>query len=114
MYNLNTGNVGIETTSPISTLRINGPTVLSTAPTLGSTLNSTMFLSNATGLYGLLAGIDGPSGNTWLQAQRTDGTATAYSILLNPSGGNIGIGAINPLNHLQIGNVGSTAIPVIL
>ena len=40
------------------------------------------------GSYGLLSGVLG-SGNAFFQVQRTDGTATAYNLFLQPSGGNI-------------------------
>lgn len=46
---------------------------------------------------GLLIG--GTSGaNKWLQAQDSSGAATYYSLLLNPKGGNIGIGTNTILN----------------
>lgn len=33
------------------------------------------------------------TGVAWFQSQRTDGTATAYDIQLNPAGGNVKLGA---------------------
>ena len=41
-------------------------------------------------------------GTAWIQAQRTDGTATTYNLLLNPNGGNVGIGTTNPGAKLDI------------
>src|ERR1035437_5203449 len=37
-----------------------------------------------------------------MQAQRVDGTATAYNMLLQPNGGNVGIGTTAPLSKLQV------------
>ena len=116
------GNVGIGTTSPAytldvsgtgrftSTLLVSGNTSIGTTnssvrlniqasanfetPTLG-TATGTMGYLSANGLYGMYIGI-GNSGNTWLQSQRNDATATAYNLLLNPSGGNVGIGTSSP------------------
>jgi hypothetical protein len=85
------GNVGIGTTSPGSKLSISSAVYTgNTLPALGA--NST-FLSvlDAAGNYGLIGGVQG-SGNAFLQAQRVDGTATAYNMLLQPNGGNVGIG----------------------
>ncbi len=41
-------------------------------------------------------------GSGWIQAQRTDGAATAYSLLLQPNGGNIGIGTTSPSHKLAV------------
>jgi hypothetical protein len=46
----------------------------------------------AGGNYGLMSGVQS-NGDVWMQAQRRDGTAAAYNLLLQPSGGNVGIGA---------------------
>jgi hypothetical protein len=65
------------------------------APTLGALPAGASALFGINGLYGLLVGTHGVTGNTWLQSQRVDGTATAYNIVLQPAAGNVGIG-VNP------------------
>ena len=55
---------------------------------------------SANGLYGMYVGI-GNSGNTWLQSQRNDGTTAVYNLLLNPQGGNVGIGTSSPSTTLH-------------
>lgn len=60
------------------------------APTIGTASGGFMLLSSA-GTYGLFAGVEG-TGSPWLQAMRND-SATAYDIRLNPSGGNVVVGA---------------------
>jgi len=89
LYVRNDGNVGIGTTAPGTRLQITSPNA-SDALTLGSSSGG-FYLTNSNYLYGLSAG-SFSNGNSWLQVGRTDGTATAYNLLLNPSGGNVGIG----------------------
>jgi hypothetical protein len=67
------------------------------APTLGTAPDTTsLFITNGDALYGLIAGVFGNTGATWMQAQRVDGGSTAYDLMLQPSGGNIGIGTTTP------------------
>ena len=83
------GNVGIGTTSPGSKLEIAGA---------NSTTNATALFSiqkNEEG-YGLFSGLYG-SGASWLQSGTADGT-TDYSIVMQPNGGNVGIGTTSPTN----------------
>jgi hypothetical protein len=92
------GNVGIGTTSPGAKLHVVSETAGN--PTLG-TGSGGLFLSSDNGWYGLYAGINGSTGNTWLQAMRND-AATAYDILLNPVGGRVGIGTTGPSHQLDV------------
>jgi hypothetical protein len=87
------GNVGIGTTSPLVRFQITQPNGVST-PTLGTSTGG-LFIAGDGNQYGLYIGNDGNTGNSWLQAMRNN-TATAYNILLNPVGGNIGIGTTSP------------------
>ena len=64
-------------------------------PAAGSGLNATTQISNNDPTYGMLLGTLN-SGTGWIQQQRTDGTATAYNLLLEPNGGSVGIGTTNP------------------
>ena len=93
------GNTSIGTTNSSVRLNIQASANFET-PTLG-TATGTMGYLSANGLYGMYIGI-GNSGNTWLQSQRNDATATAYNLLLNPSGGNVGIGTSSPNGALHI------------
>ena len=52
------------------------------------------------GLYGLYSGVSS-TGDVWLQAMRNNGVATTYNILLNPSGGSIGVG-VAPTGKLHV------------
>ena len=83
-------------------------------PALG--VNSSYLNLTASNLYGLIAGVLG-TGNAYIQAQRTDITATAYNLLLQPNGGNVGIGTTGPAYLLDVngtaraGGVILTALP---
>lgn len=95
------GKVGIGTTDPGNKLSVvTDPGSDDTIPALGSNGGKFSLLNNG-GLYGLISGVLG-SGNSFLQTQRVDGTATAYNMLLQPNGGNVGIGTTSPLNKTHI------------
>jgi hypothetical protein len=101
------GKVGIGTSSPKNPLNVIDDNNDTTMPTLG-VASGILNLSIDTNDYGLLAGVNYSTGDSWLQAQRTDGTATAYNLLLQPSGGNVGIGTSSPDAKLKI-DAGATA-----
>jgi len=72
-------------------------------PTLGQLTNVAALITNSASAtaYGLTMGVDG-SGASWLQAMRIDATATAYSLCLQPSGGNVGINNTSPGYKLDV------------
>jgi hypothetical protein len=83
------GLVGIGANSPKAPLQVSSATTgTATLPTLGQIGSYTsLYVSNLNYAYGLLMGSIN-NGNSWIQAQRTDGTATAYDLQLQPNGGN--------------------------
>ena len=89
-------NVGIGTSSPLVKLQVTQPAG-TTIPTLG-TSSGGLFVAGDSNQYGLYIGNDGNTGSSWLQAMRNN-TATAYNILLNPVGGNAGIGTSSPVAY---------------
>ena len=99
-------NVGIGTTGPEGKLNIE-TNAESNVPALGA--NTTFLkISNTGGAYGAMIGQLG-TGNSYIQSQRFDGTATAYNLLLQPNGGNVGIGSTSPTEKLQVYESGLTA-----
>ena len=85
-------NALIGTSATRNRLTVSGTTVAT--PTLG-TASGTTFFCPADNTYGTMFGTGG-SGDGWIQQQRVDGTASAYNLLLQPVGGNVGIGTSSP------------------
>jgi hypothetical protein len=83
------GRLGIGTTSIGANLVVQNSSGTS-IPSLGST-GGHFQLQN--GSYGLLVGVS-TSGYTWMQAARTDGTATAYALSVQSNGGNLLVGTV--------------------
>jgi hypothetical protein len=100
----NGGHVGIGNTSPLQKLHIT-QAVDASNPTLG-TGKGALFIAGDTNLYGLYVGINTSTGNTYFQAMRNN-TATAYNILLNPVGGNVGVGVATPTATLTVSKAAS-------
>ena len=105
------GNVGIGTTTPLTTLDIIGPTSLPSAS--GDSPADTVFRignSNNPNTGGVLDfGNDGGTGE-WIQARQVSNYASDNPLLLNPNGGDVGIGTTDPGAFLEVdgANTGAT------
>ena len=95
---LNNGNVGIGTISPRTKLHVTGLTG-DDDPALGSS-TAPFFVSNTANSYGLNIGVNN-AGASWLQSQ-SNTSSTAYNLLLNPLGGNVGMGTTSPRAKLDV------------
>ena len=94
------GNVGVGTASPISNLDITGP-----QPTL--TIKNNDYVANAVGTV-ITIFPETASGDCAARLQvKNTGGSTFGNLLLNPGGGNVGIGTASPATQLQI-NSGAT------
>jgi hypothetical protein len=95
-----TGNVGIGVTNPVAKLQTSGAAQTS-LPTLGSSTGAGLYITSTDTAYGMMFG-NSPDGTGWIQQQRTDTLTNTYPISLQPSGGNVGIGNINPSQKLYV------------
>ena len=93
------GNLGIGNTNPTQKLQITQAS--SGFPTLGTPAAGALFISGDTNLFGLYVGLDSNTGKSYLQGMRND-SAVAYPIILNPVGGNVGIGTTSPGYKLDV------------
>jgi hypothetical protein len=102
------GNVGIGTTSPGNTLSIAGGNPTTT--TLGTNFGQ-FGIFNAGDQYGIQQWVTG-SGDGHIQVGRIDGSATAYDLILQELGGNVGIGTTSPNALLHVYSSGNGEIEV--
>ena len=89
--------VGIGTDSPDIKLEISEPS--QNLPTLGVASGNLLLSDN--GPWGMHFGLDTNVGTGWIQQMRND-SAVAYNLLLQPVGGNVGIGTDSPNEKLHV------------
>ena len=99
------GNLLVGTTTTRSRITALGTTA--TSPTLGTATGTALFCPNDNA-YGTMFGSSN-TGDGWIQQQRVDGTATAYNLILQPSGGNLLVGTTSGAGKVRIvGGAGTT------
>ena len=108
IYNSNSGNVGIGITSPVTNLEIASSGAPSNPNASGISLStgSRLRFSTSGGASAVLdIGISSTPG-AWIQARDATNFATLnYALLLNPNGGNVGIGTDDPGALLEISGI---------
>jgi hypothetical protein len=104
------GKVGIGTTSPAVNLDILKPDGYGFPVTSGTTQTNGKIRIGSTGTVGILdIGSGSTSQGGWLQSTRSDDLSQGYNLLLNPNGGNVGIGTTSPTEKLNVsGNILAT------
>ena len=109
---LNNGNVGIGTTAPTLRLEISAP--FGAPATSGITPNGNFALTSPDVYSSLYMGIHSNQAasnySPWIQAADKNSLGTYRSLLLNPNGGNVGIGTLNPNATLEVGSNRPTLI----
>jgi hypothetical protein len=99
------GDVGIGTASPALRLEVNGDAAALPATT-GSAQTGIFRLSQDSGDGVLDMGFGGASGAGWLQAVNKTNLGLNFQLLLNPNGGNVGVGTTTPAARLHtVGSV---------
>ncbi|MFH0712863.1 MAG: hypothetical protein V2A55_03385, partial [Candidatus Jorgensenbacteria bacterium] len=92
-------NVGIGTTGPTAKLHVLG---VSTAPAVSGNATGDLILQSA-GTFGLSLGtFDSGSQYGWIQSQYANSADVVRSLVLNPNGGNVGIGTASPTSLLHL------------
>src|SRR6476661_8219742 len=96
------GNVGIGTTN-ISGARLSVEGAGRGFPATGGTTQSTGQFARFSDNSSVVLDMGGNGGNgVWLQSTDATALATTNPLLLNPNGGNVGVGTTAPLNQLDI------------
>ena len=108
------GKVGIGTTSPSHTLHVSGTTQFTTSTGVQHPFNfrndftpnvyrsDLLSTGNVTSNNALRIGSVASSGGVTLQGNRQNDSSQKVSLLLNPDGGNVGIGTTSPSQKLHI------------
>jgi hypothetical protein len=91
---------GIGTTAPVNKLEV--VTTKADPATTGVAANGNFRLGATVGTHVLDFGLSSSSTYSWLQARDKSNYGTNYNLVLNPNGGNLGIGTINPTSKLNL------------
>lgn len=95
------GDTGVGIGSPAQRLHVHG--ALAGLPaTSGTAQNGIARFSQAVGLGVVDLGFGGPTGAGWIQSTSSSSLATNFQLLLNPNGGNVGIGTTAPTELLSV------------
>jgi hypothetical protein len=100
---LSSGYVGIGTTTPATTLQVSGAT--SAAPS-ASTITEPFIVKMSSGLNVGVGSLTSSPYSAWMQA--SDKLGNTFPLVLNPIGGNVGIGTVTPQAVMSI--TGASAV----
>ena len=100
LLNPNGGNIGIGISTPTETLSIFGGVGSPATSGTGANGNLAVESSNGNSLY--IGSYSANPYGVWLQASNYTDQSLAYPLVLNPNGGNVGIGTASPnvKNHI--------------
>ena len=119
VYNEVNNRLGIGITAPRADTEIRGTIAAITplATAIDTTTEGTLILADDTGgTVGAVIGtvLNGASYDTYIQARNMGAGSTPYNLLLNPIGGNVGIGTDTPTAklHLRAGTTAASTAPL--
>jgi hypothetical protein len=93
---------GIGTTAPVNKFQVE--TTTADPAISGNAANGNLRLSGTSGTSHVLDfGLSSSSTYSWLQSRSRTNYGTNFNLILNPNGGNVGIGATTPLDRIVIG-----------
>lgn len=96
------GNIGLNTASPLSGLHFNRAASGAVTPLASAVNRGFLITDSASTSATIQIGVNGGS-PTYIQARNNSGAgASALDILLNPLGGNVGIGVTTPGDKLSV------------
>jgi hypothetical protein len=103
------GNVGIGTIAPGLKLHTDGATGF---PASSGTAQTGIMRLGVTGGYGSVLdfGSNGVLGQGWIQSTDRSNLALNYDLLLNPNGGNVGVGTTTPGAKMDIHGAGANIL----
>jgi hypothetical protein len=97
---------GIGTTTPINKFEV--VAITADPASSGSSANGNVRLGPSSGSHVLDFGLSSTSTYAWLQARLKSNYGTNYNLVLNPNGGQVGIGTTAPSSTLTVGNTDGT------
>ena len=95
------GNVGIGTTNPLTNLMVRGSASAGPASS-GTTPNGITAITSANNNNLYMGAMNASPWGFWFQNQDSTNLGIYYPLLLNPNGGNVGIGTTNPAYKLAV------------
>jgi hypothetical protein len=107
--NTNAGFVGVGTTAPFTTLEVLSSVAGGTAPATSGTTDTTVNERIHYGWIGLDLGIVN-NGTAYIQNRLVSNLASNYNLVLEPNGGNVGMGTTAPLYPLHVRNQSGVSV----